>query len=96
MASPLKAGDRAKVIGGMGRHKSPNLGIAVTVGVGDGGPPHRDFGPIVRCYGPDIQQLTDAGGYVKLGWGDFAVSWLEPAPDVPPALTKREKVVSHD
>jgi len=33
MNEPLKNGDKAIVIGGLGRHKSPNLGLTVTVGM---------------------------------------------------------------
>lgn len=74
MNEPIKAGDICQVIGGMGRVKSPNLGLEVKVLSLKG--EHSQHGRIWRCEGPGVVQLTNAGTYIVTGWADFAVSWL--------------------
>lgn len=79
MKEPLKSGDMAEVIGGMGRGKSPNIGKIVTVGMrifGAHGADHSQYGPVHRCIGDSVVQLDDAGGYVVTGWADFPDIWL--------------------
>lgn len=75
MKQPIKAGDRAVVIGGLGQKKSPNIGLEVTVSSLQG--EHSQHGRIWRCTGDGIKQLTDAGTYVATGWADFAQGWLQ-------------------
>lgn len=75
MKAPIKTGDICKVIGGLGQHKSPNLGLTVTVGQSRGD--HSLFGRVWRCQGEGVKQLTDGGGYQETGWADFPVTWLE-------------------
>jgi len=74
MIEPIKAGDMAEVVGGLGRAKSPNLGLIVTVVSFQG--EHSQHGRIWRCKSPHLQQLGDAGQYVIAGWADLAQSWL--------------------
>lgn len=93
MREPIKAGDRAEVIGGLGREKSPNIGQIVTVVALHG--EHIQLGRIWRCTGPNIQQLTDGGSYIVTAWADFPVSWLrkiEPPPA--PAKTQQREVTA--
>lgn len=78
MREPIKAGDDALVVGGLGRQKSPNLGLVVKVASLQG--EHSQFGRIWRCTNPDIKQLTDAGGYQVTGVADFAADWLQKLP----------------
>ena len=86
MKQPIKRGDRAVVIGGLGRHKSPNLGLTVEVGQCFG--EHSMLGRVWHCTNPEIKQLTDSGGYVVTGEADFAQSWLRKIePDALPAAT---------
>lgn len=78
---PLKAGDKARVIGALGRSKSPNVGLIVTVGkrqLGAHGMDHSQFGPIVECHHADIVTYDGMGALIKTGRGDFAVAWLAP------------------
>lgn len=84
MNQPIKAGDRCEVIGGLGRGKSPNLGQHVIVVSAQG--EHSQLGPIWRCRGPEVRQLTDGGTYAVTGWADFAQSWLRKLPHVAPPL----------
>jgi hypothetical protein len=87
MNKPLSAGDVCKVVGGLGRHKSPNLGISVVIVArvfGEHGGDHSQYGPMYQCAGAEIKQLTDSGAYVTTGRADFAGIWLEriePLPD---------------
>lgn len=80
MNEPIQSGDMCEVIGGLGRQYSPNVGQRVRVESLQG--EHSQHGRIWRCKGPDVQQMTDGGGYVVTGWADFAQSWLR---KVPPA-----------
>lgn len=83
MNEPIKAGDRCEVIGGLGRSKSPNIGLRVTVKhrvFGAHGMDHTQHGPVVRCIGAGIKQLGDAGQYIETGWADFPVAWLRKLP----------------
>ena len=75
MNRPLSAGDTCVVVGGLGRSKSPNLGLQVTVRSAQG--EHSQHGRIWRCEGAGVQQLTDGGGYQTTGWADFPASWLQ-------------------
>ena len=80
MSAPIKAGDVCKVITGLGRTKSPNIGKTVKVGhriYGDHGMDHSQFGPVHRCTGDGVVQLGDGGQYVVMGWADFPVAWLQ-------------------
>jgi hypothetical protein len=80
MSQPIKAGDVCRVIGGLGRGKSPNLGKTVTVGMrqyGALGGDHSKYGPVHRCTGDGVCQLGDGGEYVVTGWADFPIAWLE-------------------
>ena len=94
MNEPIKAGDLCEVVGGLGCEKSPNLGLRVTVEHLRG--EHTKYGRIWRCSGPGVKQLTDGGGYVETGWGDFAASWLRklPPPSTPPVATTTEHEVT--
>lgn len=74
MTAPIQSGDRCEVIGGLGRDKSPNVGLTVRVVSLQG--EHSQFGRIWRCEGPGVQQLTDAGTYTLTGMADFAAAWL--------------------
>lgn len=83
MKEPIKTGDVCEVIGGLGRGKSPNIGLQVTVASLQG--EHSQHGRIWRCTGPSVKQLNDGGAYVVTGWADFAQDWLrkiEPATGV--------------
>lgn len=90
MNEPIKSGDRAIVIGGLGRHKSPNIGLTVTVGqcLGE----HWQHGRIWHCTGSGIKQLTDGGDYITTDAADFAVSWLKKIqpPPLKKTTTKKE------
>lgn len=83
MKEPIKAGDTCEVIGGMGRGKSPNLGLRVKALSMQG--EHSQFGRVWRCEGKGVKQLSDAGGYLETGWADFPSDWLKKIePDAPP------------
>lgn len=74
---PLKAGDKARVIGALSRGKSPNIGKTVTVGLrqyGAHGGDHSEFGPVHRCEGEGVVQYSNTGAYVVTGWADFPLS----------------------
>ena len=80
MKQPIKAGDICKVVMGLTRGKSPNIGKTVTVGhriYGDHGMDHSRFGPVHACTGADICQLGENGEFVKTGQADFPIEWLE-------------------
>ncbi len=80
MKEPLKAGDTCRVVGGLGRGKSPNLRKVVKIEhrvFGAHGADHSQYGPIYHCSGDGVAQLGDAGEYVVTGWADFAGMWLE-------------------
>lgn len=87
---PIKAGDLCEVISGLGRHKSPNLGLFVKAisTVGD----HSLYGRVWRCEGPHVQQLTDTGTYQVTGWADFPVTWLRKIKPDENVDTKNEKL----
>lgn len=90
MTRPLQAGDLCEVIGGQGRKASPNVGLRVTVKhriYGNHGMDHATLGPIYRCEGPNVAQLSDAGTYITTGWADFAGIWLRRIE--PPTTDKR-------
>ena len=93
MNEPIKSGDRALVIGGLGRHKSPNIGLTVIVGqcLGE----HSQHGRIWHCTGTGIKQLNDGGGYTTTGEADFAASWLQKLPPPPLKQTTTTKETSH-
>lgn len=79
-SEPLKAGDLCEVVNGLGRKASPNLGQQVTIKhrvFGALGDDHSLYGPVYRCEGPHLCQLSDAGTYVKTGWADLAGVWLK-------------------
>ena len=78
MNEPIKVGDVCLVTSGMGRHKSPNLGLTVRV-VSLAGE-HSKYGMVWRCEGPGVCQLTNGGEYEITGWADFPVPWLEKLP----------------
>lgn len=95
-SEPLKAGDLCEVVNGLGRQASPNLGQHVTIHhrvFGAHGGDHSVYGPVYRCEGPDLCQLADAEGYVKLGWADIPGTWLrriEPPKQGTEAKTDKE------
>lgn len=75
MKQPIKSGDMAVVITGLGREKSPNIGL--TVGVLKRQGEHSQFGTVWRCAGEGLKQLTDGGGYQQTDWADIPASWLQ-------------------
>ena len=85
MTEPIKSGDKCRVIRGLARHLSPNVGLEVTVGPQMG--EHSKFGRVVRVTGDKVQQLhPDSGEFIVTGWADIPVAWLEKAtPPTPPA-----------
>lgn len=88
---PIQSGDTCQVIQGLGRSKSPNLGLTVTVVSLQG--EHSQHGRVFRCKGVGVVQLGDAGNYIPTGWADFPVSWLQRIDPV--GLSKQiEKAVS--
>jgi len=98
MKKPISAGDVCRVVGGMGRAKSPNLGLVVTVGMrmyGGLGMDHSQWGPVHRCSGEGVMQMTDAGGYMQTNEADFPLIWLEPIepPVLPPESTATTRVL---
>lgn len=101
MERPLEHGDECEVIDSPAGRRSPNIGLRVTVLKrvhGDLGMDHRLYGPMYRCSGPGIKQLTDAGGYKVTDWADFAGTWLRRIPPVKTddALTAGKKMAHHD
>lgn len=67
------------MVGGQGRKASPNIGLQVTIKHrvhGAHGMDHSTLGPIYRCEGKGVCQLSDAGTYEVTGWADFAGVWL--------------------
>ena len=90
MKEPIKAGDRCEVISGLGRRKSPNIGLVVDIISRTG--EHSTLGVVWLCKAPDIQQLSWAGGYTKTGWADFPVAWLKKIePDAGPGKAQETK-----
>ena len=87
MTEPIKVGDNCLVVGGLGRGKSPNIGLTVQVNSFQG--EHSQHGRIWRCTGNGVQQLADSGAYIATGWADFPSAWLQKLE--PPKLTKEEK-----
>lgn len=96
MKEPIKSGDMAEVVGGLGRSKSPNLGLRVKVVAFQG--EHSQHGRIWTCTGEGVSQLTDAGTYQVTGVADFAQDWLRKIePDAPPPeVTTTDKELVHD
>lgn len=80
-AQPIQSGDDAIVVGGLARHKSPNLGLRVRVASLQG--EHSQHGRIWRCTGAGVKQLQDNGEYVVTGEADFATDWLQKIPPTP-------------
>lgn len=74
MSEPIKAGDLCEVVGGLGRGRSPNLGLTVVAKSLQG--EHSAYGRVWRCEGQGVCQLSDTGSYIKTGWADFPVAWL--------------------
>ena len=91
MNEPIKAGDDAEVIAGLGQQKSPNLGLKVKVLSAQG--EHSRYGRIWRCEGDGVTQLSDGGTYVETGWADFPAAWLRKLPPqgVPPESIERTR-----
>jgi hypothetical protein len=90
MNEPIKAGDKCRVIRGVARRKSPNVGLEVTVAghVGE----HSEYGRVVRIVGDKVQQLhPDSGEFIVMGWADCPVAWLEKAPRPPARMTTKHK-----
>lgn len=95
MSEPIKAGDLAEVVGGLGRGKSPNLGLRVKVLSLQG--EHSQHGRIWRCEGAGVKQMSDAGQYIDTGFADFASSWLrkiQPPRGPDQAATKNREVTA--
>lgn len=87
MSEPIKAGDIAEVINGLGQRKSPNIGLQVKVLSAQG--EHSQYGRIWRCEGKGVVQLSDAGTYIETGWADFPAAWLRKIE--PPKLKKESE-----
>lgn len=95
MNKPIKAGDVCEVIGGLGRSKSPNIGLRVTVKSLQG--EHSQHGRIWRCDGKGVKQITSACTYIETGWADFPVTWLRKLPpESPPAeaMTRKRELAT--
>jgi hypothetical protein len=63
----------------MGRHKSPNIGLTVTIKhrqFGAHGGDHSEYGPVYRCEGPGLTQMADSGAHIITGWADIPGNWL--------------------
>ena len=90
MKALIQSGDQCLVISGLGRHKSPNLGLTVMAQYFLG--EHSQHGRMWRCGGDGIQQLTDAGTYVTTPTADFASAWLQKIepPELPAENSKKE------
>lgn len=82
MREPIKAGDKALVVDGALKSKSPNIGKTVTVNSLQG--EHSKLGRIWRCSAPDLMQFDGSMG----GSADFAASWLQKIDPTP--LTKTQ------
>ena len=93
MKRPIQSGDQCLVIRGLARHKSPNLGLTVTVGMRQG--EHQQHGVIWRCTGDGVKQMTDAGTYMVTGVADFAASWLQRIEPPPLKQTTKESELTH-
>lgn len=92
MSEPIKAGDLAEVVGGLGRSKSPNLGLRVKVLSLQG--EHSQHGRIWRCEGAGVKQMNDAGQYIDTGYADFASSWLRKID--PPTGYKKSQSINNE
>lgn len=90
MTEPIKAGDKCRVIRGMARQKSPNVGLQVTVErhVGE----HTEYGRVVRITGNGLQQLHPVSGqFIVTGWADIPVAWLQKASRPPARMQTRQR-----
>lgn len=94
MNEPIKAGDLCEVIGGLGRSKSPNIGLRVRVHSLQGD--HSQHGRVWRCTGAGVKQLGNAGQYIETGWADFPVAWLRKLPpdQLPDKTTSTDREVT--
>lgn len=82
MKQPVKAGDMCKVVNGVYRDKSSNLGKTVRVDSHRG--EHTVLGIIWRCTGPGAENIEQFDGSIST-FADFPASWLEKIePDAPP------------
>ncbi len=80
MSEPIKSGDQCIVTAGLGREKSPNIGVRVTVGLFQG--EHSRYGRVFTCTGEGLRQLHPGGsGYITTGWADIPAAWLRKAID---------------
>ncbi len=94
MNEPIKAGDLCEVVGGLGRSKSPNIGLQVTAVAMRG--EHSQLGRVWRCSGNGVKQLADSGAYIETGWADFPVAWLRkinPPPESPKSVARDTPVL---
>lgn len=94
MKEPIKAGDTCEVVGGLGRDKSPNLGLRVMAVATMG--EHSQLGRVWRCTGDGVKQYSETGGFIDTGWADFPVAWLrkiEP-PQAPTVGTTTERDIT--
>lgn len=96
MREPIKAGDVCEVVGGLGRQKSPNIGLRVNVEALSG--EHSTLGRVWMCTGEGVCQLSDGGAYIPTGWADFPAAWLKKIdPDAPPpAAVTTERELAHE
>lgn len=95
MTEPIKAGDPCEVVQGLGRAKSPNIGLKVIAESLRGD--HSQHGRVWRCKGAGVKQLGDGGSYIETGWADFPASWLKklpPDPQAPKATTTDREVTA--
>lgn len=84
---PISKGDHCKVIDGVYKEKSPNVGKTVVVQSLQGN--HSTLGVIWRCSGEDLTSYNDMTP--PNGEMDFPAIWLERKPEVAPpakALTR--------
>ena len=91
MSEPIKKGDICLVITGLGRHKSPNVGLLVNVESLQG--EHSEHGRVWRCSGAGIKQLGDSGEYIITHWADFPANWLQKLEG--PKIKPKEREVEH-
>lgn len=90
MKQPIKVGDKCEVIMGMGKGKSPNIGLEVMVVSRTG--EHSVLGNVWHCTNPNLCQLGDAGQHLVLGWADIPTAWLRKIDDLGPSVAKTKEV----
>lgn len=93
MKEPIKAGDLAEVIGGMGGEKSPNLGLIVRVQQLVFECPQ--LGRIWRCEAEFAESIRRGPGCTcPPGQADFAQDWLRKIE--PPTGPKKSQSINNE